>query len=107
MTEILFSSRQDAELLELVWSGLETWSLLWARLLEVLAALEREEPTLGSPRGELEVDLGTPDRPDVTTWPVSGDPAGIAAVRERLDGAARVPEPFGLVLPCEPIVALP
>lgn len=107
MTQILFSSREGGKLLKLVWPGLDKWSLVWTRLFEVLAALEQEQSTLGSLRGEIDVDLGTSDRPQVTKWPVSSDPQGIAALRQQLNAAAWVAEPFGLSLPCEPIVVLP
>jgi hypothetical protein len=107
MTEILFSSRENSELLRLMWPGLDTWSRQWSQLLDVLLALEHAKPTLGLLRGEIDVAIGTRDQPEVIKWPVATDPSGIAALRRQLDAAIRVPEPLELELPCEPMVALP
>ncbi len=106
MTETLFSSREDAELLELLWPGLDSWPQVWSRLFEVLAALE-QEPALGSLQGELEVDLGPIEQPEVESWPVTTDVSGIASLRERLAAHSHDVQPFGLVLPCQPVVVLP
>jgi hypothetical protein len=107
MTEILFSSREDSELLRLVWSGLETWPSQWARLFDILAGLEQAKHSLGSVRGEVAVDHGTPGRPKVEKWSVVSITRAIAALREQLEQAACIPEPFELEPPCEPLVMLP
>jgi hypothetical protein len=107
MTEILFSSRHDAELLELVWSGLDTWRAQWGRLFDILATLEQEKQALGSLRGEFAVDLGTTDRPEPKKWSVTTAPPGVLTLRAQLEPAARLAKPYELELACEPLVMLP
>jgi hypothetical protein len=107
MTEILFSSRHDPQLLKLMWTGLDTWPAQWERLFDILAALEQEKHALGSLRGELAVDLGTPEQPEAKKWSVATTSPAIEALRKQLEELTRVPKLFELELPCEPLVISP
>ena len=86
MSETFYSTREDATVFQIAWSGLDTWPAHWQRLLEILRALDGERESLGELRGTLEVDGAE--------WPIDGDLAARA-------GAA--PELLGGMIACYPL----
>ncbi|HWO21009.1 MAG TPA: hypothetical protein VNO30_19715 [Kofleriaceae bacterium] len=102
MTNTLYSERDDVYLVELAWPT-ESPAEQWQKLLEVLAALDREAHALGALAGTLQVELGQGS--PLAEWPAGTSTELREALRARASEVDA--QPVELQLHAQPLVVLP